>query len=278
MSTTGHNTLSRALSVYDECRRKGEWARIVLETRDGARCVNLSIQLPAGSTADAGKRGECTGEMEKTFPRRKSTPSRIWRNAARREAWLNKKKGPLCENRVETDGVHENMDTDNNKDQSVVTEAGVEEGGSNRVGEEHLENNQLIAAADSPSASECVWQVSPPDDTHVDTTSVEKPDQCEEEDSDEEVALPETVTSLKFFANDFKISELPEIKIHEILSKKKITVRNISVLSNTQGCCPTIIFWVEIEDFSYSSVRELQSAVDKRHFIDRISFNIEDTK
>ena len=133
-----NTTLNWVFGLFQDFRRERQWAKLHLETTvTGILTVNLSVQCsPATATTGGGK----------DLPRRK-TPSRLRRNAARREAWIKRRSrgdpSPSCVEPAETGVASDNMDTDNNKDQSIVTETGVEVGGA---GGHHTGQDQLTTA------------------------------------------------------------------------------------------------------------------------------------
>jgi hypothetical protein len=74
-----HYTLHRILDIYQACRARGEFARVILEAKDGKEMVTFyscekGYPTPANRVDNPSKK--------------KKSPSDIARNRRRREAWL----------------------------------------------------------------------------------------------------------------------------------------------------------------------------------------------
>jgi hypothetical protein len=88
MILAASSTLHSILDIYQACRARGEYARVILETKDGKEIVTF-YSCEKGLTSPASR-------VDKPGKKRKS-PSDIARNRRRREAWLRAKESAVPE-------------------------------------------------------------------------------------------------------------------------------------------------------------------------------------
>ena len=85
------STLARVLELYRQCLDNGEWAKCVLECRNGVETISFRCDARAG-VRDAG--APTTTEAVSNCTRRHVRPSRRRRNRRRRREMLEKRAQP----------------------------------------------------------------------------------------------------------------------------------------------------------------------------------------
>ena len=83
-SDNTHRTIHSILELYQRCRRKGDWAKVYLETQDGRECFSISVSPSAGTTAG----GAGVEKMERA---KRKNPSQVRRDRQRRAAFLERR-------------------------------------------------------------------------------------------------------------------------------------------------------------------------------------------
>ena len=83
-SDNSHTTINSILEIYQRCRRKGDWAKVYLETQDGRDFFSISVSPSAGTTAG----GAGVEKMERA---KRKNPSQVRRDRQRRAAFLERR-------------------------------------------------------------------------------------------------------------------------------------------------------------------------------------------
>ena len=88
---TGDNTINVLLEAFQECRRRGDWATLFLETKNGNEFATLKVKMPASHTST-----KLGNTFHGSAAKRKS-PSAVRRDRERMEKFVVGKR--LQENR-----------------------------------------------------------------------------------------------------------------------------------------------------------------------------------
>ena len=79
---TGVNTINVLLEAFQECRRRGDWATLFLETKNGAEFATLKVKMPASHMSPT---------LGKTFhgsAAKRKSPSAVRRDRERMEKFV----------------------------------------------------------------------------------------------------------------------------------------------------------------------------------------------
>ena len=85
-SMTGDNTINVLLETFQQCRRRGDWATLFLETRNGEEYATFKMKLPTSRE---------NGSPGTTFfgsAAKNKSPSRVRRDKKRMETFITKKR------------------------------------------------------------------------------------------------------------------------------------------------------------------------------------------
>ena len=78
-------TYQNILEIYQRCRENGDWAKVYIESRGKEQFFTISVNVSAGSAADAS-----TG-VERGDKKRKKKPGQVRRDHQRRIAFLERR-------------------------------------------------------------------------------------------------------------------------------------------------------------------------------------------
>ena len=234
METT--TTVRDLLDVFQESQRKGESAKLFLETRNGICFVNFSAHLPAEPSP-----GKESGRKVKS-------PSSQRRDKARLQAWKLKKSSTAIHQPVQNNSF---MESDNDEDcekktdtKTKVIKDSIEiTKDLEIVLEENFENKH----AESPAKI-------------MDDKSSEKLKEEDEEEDDWEP--PEFLNCIKFFMDDFENANSAEEKIRQILIDNNVTIIRLQVLHNSHKDFRKL-FGLEIEDCKHDALEKLKESIRK---------------
>lgn len=247
-----NTTVRDLVDVFQESQRKGEFARLFLETRNGIAFVNFSAHLPAGPSA-----GKENGK------KKMKSPSSRRRDAARLQAWRDSKD-------ITSDKV-ENHEPDHND--SIMDSENCDVKTSSEI--EMIENSIDDLADDSKEvpeekADECEEKstdeskVVPEDnkDEMKEETATTMERKSSDSSEEEEWIPPEYINCIKFFMDEFKNAEIAEEKIRKILDDNDIKIKRLKVLHNSQNQFRKM-FGIEIEDHKHNIVEDLKDSLRK---------------